>query len=179
MFSQIQIPGENTAEFCPRLYPVWKCTYLKITFHKSKGKRKKSPTTLILNERNFKELCSHILWDWNLLTVGWKQNLRRTLIEQSFMTSPWSRLSFSLNANSYSFKVLKTKIISETGDSPNINSILSCLLQNFLFWQRLPILEHQQWCHHLNKQNCSGGGQTATVILDEKNAMTHYGYPFN
>lgn len=88
MFGQIQIYGENTREFWLRLHPIWKCIYLKITFHKSKGKRRKSPTILILNAMNFKELHSHVLRNWNWLTVGWKWNLRSTLMEQRLHDKP-------------------------------------------------------------------------------------------
>lgn len=53
---------------------------------------------------------------------------------------------------------------------PNLYAVLSWLLQNFLFCQRLPSSEQSRKTRKSHqkkqKQNCSGGGQTATAILN-------------
>lgn len=186
-FDQIHISAVNTPEFWLRLHPVWKCTSLQITFHKNRGKRRKSPTTLILNAINYKDPCNHVLGGWNLFTVGWKHNPRRAVMVKSFMRHPCSESS-SLSAQflkkSCSSQAFKTLIISETGGwlpysngSPKyqFNSLL--FASNLPVLAKLPISEHQcrDWHPLKHKENYSGDGQTAAV-LNFQAVMTHCGY---
>jgi len=100
---------------------------LKTTFHKSKGKRRKSPTILILNAINFQRTTQPYTGRLKFTHSGLKTELKKDIDEADFMTSPCSRLSLPLKPkslectlkNSYLSKVLKTQIISETCDCPS------------------------------------------------------------